>query len=130
MKSAYTSSLRSVASLRSAVIHHPPRKRSAFLTISPRVAALQLPFPEARLCVIGAGNTTRLLITHLASRGLQRISIVNRSYPRPRELAEQVPDVEFEIVLEEVRNCLGAKRRAGNERRAGNKLSLQLQLRY
>jgi len=63
--------------------------------------ALQLPFSEARLCVIGAGKMTRLLITHLASRGLQRISIVNRSYPRPRELAEQFPDVEFEIVLEE-----------------------------
>lgn len=65
------------------------------------MSALQLPFSEARLCVVGAGKMTRLLVTHLASRGLQRISIVNRSYARPRELAEQFPDVEFEIVLEE-----------------------------
>jgi len=40
---------------------------------------LQLPFSEARLAVIGAGKMTRLLVTHLASRGLERMSIVNRS---------------------------------------------------
>ena len=62
---------------------------------------LQLPFSEARLAVVGAGKMTRLLVTHLASRGLQRIAIVNRSLKRPQELAEQFPDVEFEIVLED-----------------------------
>mmetsp|Transcript_17044 Transcript_17044/g.28909 ORF Transcript_17044/g.28909 Transcript_17044/m.28909 type:complete len:175 (+) Transcript_17044:1308-1832(+) len=33
---------------------------------------LNLPFSEARLAVVGAGTMTRLLITHLASRGLER----------------------------------------------------------
>ena len=62
---------------------------------------LQLPFSEARLAVVGAGKMTRLLVTHLASRGLQRIAIVNRSLKRPQELAEQFPDVDFEIALED-----------------------------
>lgn len=60
---------------------------------------LNLPFSEARLAVIGAGTMTRLLITHLASRGLERIAIVNRSMARPKELQEQFPDVDIEIAL-------------------------------
>jgi glutamyl-tRNA reductase len=60
---------------------------------------LQLPFSEARLAVIGAGKMTRLLITHLASRGLQKITILNRSLKSPQELAAQFPDVEIEIKL-------------------------------
>lgn len=62
---------------------------------------LNLPFSEARLAVVGAGTMTRLLITHLASRGLERIAIVNRSMARPLALREQFPDVDIEIVLEE-----------------------------
>ena len=60
---------------------------------------LNLPFSEARLAVVGAGTMTRLLITHLASRGLEKITIVNRSMQRPQELAEQFPDVDIEIKL-------------------------------
>jgi len=60
---------------------------------------LNLPFSEARLAVVGAGKMTRLLITHLASRGLERITIVNRSVGRPQELQEMFPDVEIEIKL-------------------------------
>jgi len=60
---------------------------------------LNLPFSEARLAVVGAGTMTRLLVTHLASRGLEKITIVNRSMARPEELAEQFPDVEIEIKL-------------------------------
>lgn len=60
---------------------------------------LQLPFDQARLSVVGAGKMTRLLITHLASRGLQSITIVNRSMQRPMELQEQFPDVNIEIKL-------------------------------
>ena len=60
---------------------------------------LNLPFSEARLAVIGAGKMTRLLITHLASRGLERITIVNRSMARPNELKEQFPDVDIEVKL-------------------------------
>lgn len=60
---------------------------------------LNLPFGEARLAVVGAGKMTRLLITHLASRGLEKITIVNRSLGRPKELQEQFPDVDIEIKL-------------------------------
>ena len=60
---------------------------------------LQLPFSEARLAVIGAGKMTRLLVTHLASRGLEKITIVNRSMGRPMELKEQFPDVDIEVKL-------------------------------
>lgn len=60
---------------------------------------LKLPFSETRLAVVGAGKMTRLLVTHLASRGLEKITIVNRSLERPRELQEQFPDVEIEIKL-------------------------------
>ena len=60
---------------------------------------LNLPFNQARLAVVGAGTMTRLLVTHLASRGLEKITIVNRSLGRPQELQEQFPDVEIEIKL-------------------------------
>lgn len=60
---------------------------------------LNLPFSQARLAVVGAGKMTRLLITHLASRGLEKIIIVNRSLGRPQELQEQFPDVDIEIKL-------------------------------
>lgn len=60
---------------------------------------LNLPFSEARLTAIGAGEMTRLLITHLASRGLEKITIVNRSLPRAQELQEQFPDVDIQIEL-------------------------------
>jgi len=63
------------------------------------LADLNLPFSEARLAVVGAGTMTRLLITHLASRGLEKITILNRSMGRPQELAEQFPDVDIEIKL-------------------------------
>jgi glutamyl-tRNA reductase len=63
------------------------------------VPDLKLPFSEAKLAVIGAGKMTRLLITHLASRGLEKITIVNRSMGSPQELAELFPDVEIEIKL-------------------------------
>ena len=51
------------------------------------------------MSVIGAGATTRLLVTYLASRGMERIAIVNRSMARHIELQEQFPDVDIEIKL-------------------------------
>lgn len=63
------------------------------------VKDLNLPFSEARLAVVGAGKMTRLLITHLASRGLEKITIVNRSLGRPQELQEQFPDIDIEVKL-------------------------------
>merc|ERR1712238_560428 len=59
---------------------------------------LNLPFSEARLAVVGAGTMTRLLVTHVASRGLEKITIVNRSMQRPQELAEQFPDIDIKLM--------------------------------
>jgi len=74
---------------------------SAAVELSDMLASkdLQLPFSEARLAVVGAGKMTRLLITHLASRGLKQITIVNRSRKSPEELAAQFPDVQVDIKL-------------------------------
>mmetsp|Transcript_60035 Transcript_60035/g.70141 ORF Transcript_60035/g.70141 Transcript_60035/m.70141 type:complete len:514 (-) Transcript_60035:179-1720(-) len=60
---------------------------------------LNLPFSEARLAVIGAGKMTRLLIIHLASRGLKNITIVNRSLGRPEAMQEEFPEIDIEIKL-------------------------------
>jgi len=57
------------------------------------------PFSEARLTAVGAGKMTRLLLTHLASRGLKSFTILNRSLARPQELQEQFPDVDIEVKL-------------------------------
>lgn len=74
---------------------------SAAVELSEMMAVqdVKLPFPEARMSVIGAGKMTRLLITHLASRGLKKITIVNRSLERPMQLKEQFPDVDIEVKL-------------------------------
>jgi len=60
---------------------------------------LNLPFSEARLTVVGAGKMTRLLITHLASRGLNSITVLNRSLARPNELKAQFPDIDIQVKL-------------------------------
>merc|ERR1712161_180082 len=60
---------------------------------------LNMPLSEARVAVVGCGKMTRLLVVHLASKGLKEISIVNRSLKRPLELQEEFPDVDFEIKL-------------------------------
>jgi len=60
---------------------------------------LNLPFSEARIAVVGAGKMTRLLITHLASKKLEQITIVNRSTGRPKELQEKFPLIDIDIKL-------------------------------
>lgn len=74
---------------------------SAAVELSEMLCApdLKLPFSEARLAVVGCGKMTRLLITHLASRGLEQITIVNRSMKSPLEMQEMFPDVDIEIKL-------------------------------
>lgn len=51
---------------------------------------LNLPFTHARVCIVGAGTMTRLLITHLVSKGFNHVTIVNRSLEKPRELQKKV----------------------------------------
>merc|ERR1712079_426294 len=40
---------------------------------------------------------TRLLVTHLASKGVDFITIFNRSLQRPNELKIQFPDVQINV---------------------------------
>ncbi len=51
------------------------------------------------MCIIGAGKMSRLLVKHLASKGLQRLTLLNRSTPRCAELQAEFPEVTFDVHL-------------------------------
>lgn len=66
------------------------------------LALLKLPthnFDDASVCIIGAGKMSTLLVKHLSSKGCKKITVLNRSFPRAEALAEQFPEVEFDIHL-------------------------------
>ncbi len=42
---------------------------------------------------------SRLLVKHMASKGLKRLTILNRSLPRVEALKEEFPEVEFDVHL-------------------------------
>lgn len=66
------------------------------------LAQLKLPtrnFQDAKVCIIGAGKMSTLLVKHLASKGCTNITILNRSLPRAQALAEDFPEVNFDIHL-------------------------------
>lgn len=66
------------------------------------LAQLKLPsrsFDDAQVCVIGAGRMSTLLVKHLASKGCKQVTVLNRSLPRAEALAEEFPEVEFDIRL-------------------------------
>ncbi|WP_373481237.1 glutamyl-tRNA reductase [Geminocystis sp.] len=50
-----------------------------------------------KVCIIGAGKMSRLLVQHLASKGVSNIAIVNRSVSRSQELAKQFPLVNLQL---------------------------------
>ena len=52
-----------------------------------------------QVCIIGAGKMSKLLVKHLASKGVSRVTILNRSLPRAEALREEFPEVEFDICL-------------------------------
>ena len=47
---------------------------------------LERPLPDLRVTVVGAGKMSRLLFTHLASHGVTKVTLLNRSRPRADEL--------------------------------------------
>ena len=66
------------------------------------LAQLKLPgnnWDAARVCIIGAGKMSTLLVKHLLSKGCKKVTILNRSLPRAQALAEEYPDMEFDIHL-------------------------------
>ncbi|CAM9453089.1 unnamed protein product [Phaeothamnion confervicola] len=60
-------------------------------------ADLKKPFGECTLAIVGAGKMSRLLVVHMASLGIKKIILVNRSMPRCDELRAEFPDVEMDV---------------------------------
>merc|ERR1719359_1406100 len=55
------------------------------------------PLEELRCTVAGAGVMGRLVLTHLASRGVKKVTLVSRSQSRAKELAAEYPTLEIEV---------------------------------
>jgi len=58
---------------------------------------------DARVLIVGAGKMTRLLLTHMASRGSvgRKCTILNRSYQRAKDMADEYKegyDVDIDVV--------------------------------
>ena len=47
---------------------------------------------QARVCIVGAGKMSRLLVKHLVSKGVRTMVVVNRSEGRVLELQTEFPD--------------------------------------
>jgi len=60
---------------------------------------LNMPLPQLKIAVVGAGKMSKLLFTHLASHGVTKITLINRSRPSAEALAAEYPDLEVEILL-------------------------------
>lgn len=55
--------------------------------------------PPSQVLIIGAGKMSKLLVKHMHSKGCKRMTILNRSMPRAEALAEEFPEVHFDIHL-------------------------------
>jgi glutamyl-tRNA reductase len=58
---------------------------------------------DARVLIVGAGEMTRLLLTHMASHGAtgRKCTILNRSYQRAKDMADEYKegyDVDIDVV--------------------------------
>lgn len=60
---------------------------------------LSRPLKEVSVTIVGAGKMSRLLLTHLASHGVTKVVLLNRSRPRAEELAAEYPDLEVRVGL-------------------------------
>lgn len=66
------------------------------------LAQLKLPthnWADAKVCIIGAGKMSTLLVKHLLSKGCTEVTILNRSLPRAHALQEEFPDMKMDIHL-------------------------------
>ena len=50
---------------------------------------------DIKVCIVGAGKMSKLLVKHLLSKGADQITIVNRSQRRAEELAGQYPSANL-----------------------------------
>ncbi|MGK7946972.1 MAG: glutamyl-tRNA reductase [Microcystaceae cyanobacterium] len=54
---------------------------------------------QHHIAIIGAGKMSRLLVKHLAAKGVKEITVVNRSKRRAEALAQEFPQVSLNIEL-------------------------------
>jgi len=60
---------------------------------------LNMPLPQLNIAVVGAGKMSKLLLTHLASHGVTKVMLLNRSRKSAEDLAALYPDLDVEIRL-------------------------------
>ena len=53
----------------------------------------------ANIAIIGAGKMARLLLVHLETQGVQKVTIINRSADKVVELRKEFPDMTIELEL-------------------------------
>ncbi|WP_072622314.1 glutamyl-tRNA reductase [Spirulina major] len=64
---------------------------------------------HCKIAIIGAGKMSQLLVKHLSSKGVQEITVVNRSLKRSQDLAKQFPDVSLVLrPLDEMLDAIAA----------------------
>jgi glutamyl-tRNA reductase len=62
---------------------------------------------DANVVIIGAGKMTRLLLAHLESQGIKKLTIVNRSLDRMIELQKEFPSLSIDMKgMEDLWNVL------------------------
>ena len=54
---------------------------------------------DAKIAIVGAGKMARLLLIHLQTQGVTKVTIVNRSMERVLALQEEFPQLEIDIKL-------------------------------
>lgn len=50
---------------------------------------------DAEIAIIGAGKMSRLLLVHLESQGVNKVTIINRSFDRIDELQQEFPNIQI-----------------------------------
>jgi len=64
---------------------------------------------DAKLCIIGAGTMSRLLVKHAISKGVTSFVLLNRSLPRAEQLAADFPAATFDIhLMDDLLECTAA----------------------
>jgi glutamyl-tRNA reductase len=74
------------------------------------LAQMKLPLKlgEIRVCVVGAGKMSKLLVKHLLSKGCRKMVLLNRSREPAEQLAADFPEAEIEYQpLTELMRCAG-----------------------
>jgi glutamyl-tRNA reductase len=69
------------------------------LAVLKAVEDLGKPLDEVSVTILGAGKMTKLLLTHLASHGVTKVVLLNRSRGSAEALAALYPDVEIRVGL-------------------------------